>query len=414
MDRRRWLAAAATWLPAGRLCAARAASAASAAAAAVPLAAPAPLAQLHVDRLGNLLAVTRAGELLQAGASAWQPRGAGLDPAVPVASGHGRVVGRSAAGGLWVLEAGRVQAVDRPLLAPHAGLLVLTFGVIAITPGSDGVHRVVRLDPDAGTWAESARHPGAVLPDARPLQFDPSSASPGPHADDNGHVLVFGAPSDSRYRHGVLGDALEPTALLLLERHALTPMARIDLPPPHVFEDIAPRPIAWRGARALLTVRSGPLGAQLCVVAAASAAGQFELAALGDPVGAPNRWLSPSTDGQRLLAVVTPHIGGVLHRHAAQAGRLPGQVIARGVSNHAIGQRELDVSAWLGSRWVVPAQDRRQLLVIDVDALPPGRAPEAIALAAPVLGLKAWQRGSQAGVVALLQDGSAWWVPIRV
>ncbi len=142
-------------------------------------------------------------------------------------------------------------------------------------------------------------------------------------------------------------------------------------------------------------------------------AGRFELAAVGDAVGTRNRWLSPSTDGQRLLAVLTPHLGGVLNRHEPQGAHLPSQVIARGLSNHSIGQRELDVSAWVGARWVVPSQDRLQLLVFDVDAAPPGPAPEAIAAPVPVLNLKTWHRGSQAGVAALLQDGSAWWVHVR-
>jgi hypothetical protein len=113
----------------------------------------------------------------------------------------------------------------------------------------------------------------------------------------------------------VLGDAIEPTALVLFERHSLQPMAQVELAAPYVFEDLAPRPITWRGQRALLTVRSGPLGAQLCVVALAAAGGsRFEITALGAPIGMPNHWLSPSTDGQQLLAVHTPHLGGVLHR----------------------------------------------------------------------------------------------------
>jgi hypothetical protein len=223
-------------------------------------------------------------------------------------------------------------------------------------------------------------------------------------------VVVFSAPSD-RYPHGVLGDAAEPTALILLERHGLTTMARIDLPPPHVFEDIAPRPIAWHGKRALLTVRSGPLGAQLCVVAPGADPDRLQIAALGEPIGALNRWLSPSADGQRLLAVVTPHIGGVLHRYVPQGELLPSQVIARGLTNHTIGQRELDVSAWIGAYWVGAAQDRQRLWVIDADAAPRGTLPE-VALPAQVVALKAWRRGPHAGAAALLQDGTVWWVRI--
>lgn len=140
--------------------------------------------------------------------------------------------------------------------------------------------------------------------------------------------------------------------------------------------------------------------------------GDFELAALGAPIGTPNRWLSPSTDGRRLWAVHTPHIGGVLHRYADAGDRLSSQVVARGMSNHAIGDRELDTSTWVGSRWVVPAQDGRHLLVIDADA-----AAEAQLTATPTLpdrikALSAWRRGTDAGVAALLQDGSVCWAAV--
>lgn len=405
MDRRHLLGVAAALLGAGA--AARAAPQASATATAVPLQAPSPMARLQGGTDGALLGVSTASELWQATAGGWQRLGSGLDPAAPLASGHGRIVGRSAAGGLWVLEAGRVQTLRSPLLAPHAGMLVLAFGIIAVASDAAGLHRVVRLDPTGSTWAESARSAAVVLPDARPLPFDPDGSS----SDANGHVAVFGAPSATRYRHGVLGDAVEPTALLWLERHGLEPLAQLELPPPFVFEDIAPRAIAWRGGRGLLTVRSGPAGGQLAVIARARGAG-LQLAALGDPIGTPNRWLAPSTDGRRLWAVHTPHLGGVLHRYADAGERLSSQVIARGMSNHAIGERDLDVSAWVGTRWVVPTQDRQHLLVIDADAAAEATTPAPVSLAGAVKALVPWRRGPDDGVAALLHDGSVWWVGV--
>lgn len=77
--------------------------------------------------------------------------------------------------------------------------------------------------------------------------------------------------------------------MLLLERHGLEPLAQVDLPAPFVFEDIAPRPIAWQGGRGLLTVRSGP---QMAVVAARRGhSGQLVLAAVGEPIGSSLRFL---------------------------------------------------------------------------------------------------------------------------
>jgi hypothetical protein len=112
-------------------------------------------------------------------------------------------------------------------------MLVLALAVIAVAAGRDGQYRVVRLEPGGAGRAESARSSEPVLPDARPVQFDPAGTS----SDDNGHVAVFAGPDSTRYRHGVLGDDVEATALLQLERHGLEPIARLALSAPFVFED---------------------------------------------------------------------------------------------------------------------------------------------------------------------------------
>lgn len=382
------------------------AGATPASAGVVPLRAPERMARLHGGGDGALLAVSSSGVLWRLAADGWQRLGAGLDPASPVAAGFDRVVGRSRQGGLWVLESGQVSSDARTVLAPHAALLVLALGVIAIEAAPGGRHHAVRLEPGAGGWTVSARSEATVLPDARPLRFDPSGTSD----DDNGHVAILAGPDATRYRHGVLGDDVEATSLLVLERHGLEPLARLDLPARFVFEDIAPRPIRWRGQRGLLTVRSGPEGAQLAVVAAQRGrGGTLALAALGPPLGA-QRWLAPSTDGVRLLAVHTPHIGGVLHRYRADHDRLIGEVVANGVSNHVIGQRDLDVSAWVGSTWVVPAQDRRTLRMLDLER--ETSRPRELPLGQPAVAMQRWRRGGRTGVAVLLQDGSVVWAEV--
>lgn len=372
----------------------------------VSLRAPEPMVRLREDPEGALLAVSSTGSLWRLASDAWRRLGEGLDPSSPVAAGHARVVGRGLDGGLWVLESGRVTQTGRPALAPHAGFLVLALGVIAVTPGREGRHHVVRLEPGGRAWIETARSDAAVLPDARPVQFDPSGTT----NDDSGHVAVLAGPDAARYRHGVLGDDIEATSLLLLERHGMEPLARLDLPAPFVFEDIAPRPIAWKGQRGLLTVRSGPQGAQLAVVAPDKGrSDRLALAVLGEPLGAPRRWLAPSTDGARLLAVHTPHIGGVLNRYRFDGGRLVGEVVARDVSNHTIGHRDLDVSAWVGRKWVVPAQDRRSLRIFDFASDAGAVDCREVELTQPAIGLQRWQRGGKGGVAVLLQDGSVAW-----
>ena len=99
-----------------------------------------------------------------------------------------------------------------------------------------GSHHVLRFEPDASqAWAVVARSAEAVLPDARPLQADLDARG------DGGHLVLLAGPDSPRYLHGVLGDGVEATRLLWLERHGLALMRELVLPVPDVLEDIAPR-----------------------------------------------------------------------------------------------------------------------------------------------------------------------------
>ena len=153
---------------------------------------------------------------------------------------------------------------------------------------------------------------------------------------------------------------------------------------------------------ALLTVRSGPQGGQLGLVAAsATQPDQLLWAALGEPLGTANRWMAPTTDGTRLLAVHTPHIGGVLHEYRQDGSRLIGRAVAQGVSTHRIGSRELDLAVWLGPRLVLPQQNGLGLRVLDANAawseVASVTLPERVAMTA------ALPHGG--GVAVLLDDG---------
>lgn len=374
---------------------------------ALSLEVPAPMARLHVTD-GDLLGLSLQGELWQHGADRWRRIGGGLDPGVPLASGYGRIVGRGRDSGLWVVEAGRISTSVAPKLAPHAGMLVLALAVIAVARASDGLSFVVRLEPDGrGRWAETARGAEPVLPDARPVRFDPAGTT----SDEDGHVIVLAGPDRTRYRHGVLGDDTEATAMLYLERHSLEIMRRLDLPDPFVFEDLAPRPVRWRGQRALLTVRSGPQGAQLIVVGKAEGMPrQLAVAAFSEPLGQARRWLAPTTDGASILAVHTPHLGGVLHRYRVDGNRLIGEVLANRVANHAIGERELDTSAWVGHSLFMPTQDRRAVRVLRFDPRTAVPMQRDVILDAPVVTLHRWARQGRPGAAALLQDGRVAWI----
>jgi hypothetical protein len=308
--------------------------------------------------------------------------------------GHGRIVARHADGGLWVWQDGQVQRGPPGALAQLAGLLVLPLAVIGVAAGS---HQVLRLEPAAGpTWAVVARSSQAVLPDARPLQADLESHG------DGGHLVLLAGPDSQRYTHGVLGDGVEATRLLWLERHSLELLREMVLPAPYVLEDIAPRPVASGRGHALLTIRSGPQGGQLGLVAASTVQPrQLQWAALGETLGTPNRWMAPSTDGTRLLAVHTPHIGGVLHDYRMDGDRLIGRPVAHHVSTHRIGSRELDLAVWLGSRLALPQQDGLALHLLDANA--DWAKVASVTLPGRVAMTAALPQGQ--GVAALLDDG---------
>jgi len=322
--------------------------------------------------------------------------GARLDPETPLAAEHGRVVGRLADGRLWVGGDAPDAGTGDVTLAAAAGLLVLPAGVIGVSRSGDSA-RVVRLEPaGSGRWRVTATGADAVMPDARPLlaQLDAGG--------DAGDVVVLAGPDRDRYPHAVLGDDREATRLLVLERHSLQVLRSMEVESPHVLEDIAPRPWSSGGAIGLVTIRSGPLGAQLLVVEAdRDRPGALRIAAAGEPLGTRMRWLAPSVNGPDLVAVHTPHIGGALHRYRRANDRLVAEPLATGFSNHAIGSRELDTSAWLAGLFLAPDASRRRLRLFD----PRTRQDVAVfELPAPVRGLVAHPRRPEA---ACLLEGGA-------
>ncbi len=372
------------------------------------LAAPEPMAQVRTYGSGELLAVSTTGTLWQRGPgnAGWTRLADEIDSASPIATGHGRIAARHVRGGLWVWADRRATTSAEARLAPHAGLCMLPLGIIGLAREA-GQTLVKRFEPDREQqWIETARGPEPVLPDARPLQVNLGSGN----SDEDGHIVVLAGPDSARYTHGALGDTIECTRVVYLERHDLRILRSLTLPPPYVLEDIAPRPIAWRGGRGLLTMRSGPQGSQLAVIAASrSGSGMLEIAALGMPIGIPNRWMAATTDGTRLMAIHTPHIGGVLHEYMADGDTLRTRFVGQGLTNHRNGTRELDLSVWVDDKLLVPTQDRRSLACFD--ARRQWRPCAVVPLPGPVTATTGWKLHYRPGAVVLLDDGQLLFVP---
>ena len=180
-----------------------------------------------------------------------------------------------------------------------------------------------------------------------------------------------------------------------------------------MFEDITLRPVRLDKGHGLLTVRSGPPGAQLALLAShADHADRLRVQALGDTVGGYHRWLSPIAPGtdhkgpdreRPWLAVHTPHIGGVLHEYALRGDQLRRRALGGDFSTHRIGSRELSTAVWLGSRLLLPNQDGTRLRVLDAEQ---GFTELAtITLPGRVAMLRAWP--GMPGAAVLLDDGRA-------
>ena len=325
-----------------------------------PLALPEPALQVAAGPEGSLLAVGRSGRLWRAapGTLAVSVIADGVDGLTPVAVDAGRIAGRRNDGALWVLDGARLQTSAAAALAPEAGLLWLADGVIAIAAADRGANNALRLQPREGRWHVAARGVEALLPDARPALATLDSRGP--------QIAVLAGPDSQRYPHGVLGDRIEATQMLLLDSATLAPLRRITLGSDEVFEDITQRRVSLGALDGLLTVISGPTGGRLALIAADPQQVQaLEIRASGEPIGTRNRWMSPSADGPHWMAVHTPHIGGLLHEYKLQGRQLLARRLRSGVSTHKLGSRVLDMGSWHEGRLLLPDQAGTTLLLLE-------------------------------------------------
>jgi hypothetical protein len=167
----------------------------------------------------------------------------------------------------------------------------------------------------------------------------------------SGHIAeAYLIGPTSRYRHGVMGDAIEAGGLRVLTRDGVTLDFR--LPPDSVFEDLLPRlhDVDGDGDEEIVVVRSYlESGAAVAVFDVRN--GELIHIAETESIGRSNRWLNPvgvadfDGDGQPEIAVVkTPHIGGILELYQIEDGTVAIDLSARGYSNHFIGSRDLFLS----------------------------------------------------------------------
>lgn len=266
---------------------------------------------------------------------------------------------------LWVV-------VGAPALAAETLFLQTDRGspeIVRVGPGIEG--GISHAPSHVGLRDADGRHRRLVLERGRLAMSDvgiPTTTAIMPRPDDilpDGEI-TFGTrdiiqawltdPTE-RYRHGVLGDAIEAGGFALQRPDGR--IARYKLDAGSVFEDRRVRLIDLDGDgrdEAIVVQSYLDAGAALAVFGLDEAGVEYlsEVPAIGRV----NRWLNPvgaadfDGDGWTEVAFVeTPHIGGTLRLYEFRNRRLHEDHAARGFSNHAIGSREQSQAAihdWTG------------------------------------------------------------------
>ena len=182
-------------------------------------------------------------------------------------------------------------------------------------------------------------------------QFDagksdfPSSLTQTTAPSQSGIVSAWYDGATDRYDHGVLGDTIEPSILIVNDADQCSHTVELDND--HVFEDIETRlaDIDNHPGNEVITIRSHQnKGAQIAVYKYTAEKG-LHLLDTTPYIGTANRWLAPvgiadfNQDGNVDIAFVDrPHLAKLLRVWSYRDGRLTETANQSGYSNHQIGE----------------------------------------------------------------------------
>jgi hypothetical protein len=175
----------------------------------------------------------------------------------------------------------------------------------------------------------------------------------------------------TRYKHGILGDAVEAGSLAVyFDKQYLILVLKEE----YVFEDIAPRlvDIDRDGLPEIICIRSQSNRGAGIVIYKITNKELTEYAWVNE-IGTPNRWLNIASIGDlnangnmEIIWVQTPHIGGILKVAEINKGALEVLDQSTLYSNHAIGEKNLCLSVLTkkSNQLMIhlPSHDRKEIV----------------------------------------------------
>jgi hypothetical protein len=299
----------------------------------------------------------------------------------------------------------RVQRIDTPA---RVQAIETVNGQVQVNAGGLW-YRVVLNDKDATLnfidRPVRPKNPERALPDGRVTTGTRDIAR-----------AWFAEPTET-YDHGVLGDKIEASALVIERSDGRS--ETVKLGGDAVFEDLEPRlaDLDRDGRDEIIVVKSYlRRGSALAVIAERK--GKYEIVAETPPLGSPHQWLNPAGiadfngDGKIDIALVRePHVVGALELWSWIGGSLRKTGELADTSNHVAGTRALNMSAAADFDGdgvldlAVPSLDRSKLRLL---SFMPAHEIASVALPAPAvtnLGLVPIENSPPA-VVLGLADGS--------
>lgn len=323
----------------------------------LPLAKIGKVAQFTLDEHQQLLAINQQGEL-------WQVHNQhciinGLSTHISPVANYGKIAVADRQQQFLLLEKNTAYR-SNIRLSPWAGMVMLPFATIAVQD-EHGIARLVRIEKSTDRKQAdlniTARFATPVLADSQPIQIN--------FQGDNqqGHIAVLARPDSQTYQHGVLGDAIEAGELHYLERHTLRPLATPLSVKGAVFEanrmEILP---TSQGNRLISVLAGNGEGAKTIVVGERNQ--QLEIQA-SSPALPSNRWQSPFVFNAQLFAVQMPHLIGRLVQFQQLGMQLNAQTLEEGLSNHAIGEYETNLTASTQHFAVIPNKGYQSVRILD-------------------------------------------------